>query len=132
MSYFSTPLPKKRKPSKKTAAQRKLDTDWEAMLKAHAKPLEKGGKANGIKVAVKAKPKFEFKLGPVEPDRPIEKKLPVPLSQKLAGTLPITDPLAEAKHALKHRVGQAYNKSGISYLTDDELKEQRTGSHKRR
>lgn len=48
------------------AAQRKLRDDWEALLKFHARPLERGAKAKGVKqpVAIVSEP---FSL-PVAPD----------------------------------------------------------------
>jgi hypothetical protein len=49
-------VPSVRKPKKlknKTAAQRKLDSEWESMLAKHAGPLEAGRKAKGALPEVK-------------------------------------------------------------------------------
>jgi hypothetical protein len=114
---------KKRKATKRNP---KLDAEWEALLKRHANPLQKGAKANGVKVARLLQPV----VAPVEQPKE-RKKLPIPNNQN-AGTKPIVDPLASAKDQLKARVGQSFNKGGLSYLTDDELEEHKQGLHRRR
>lgn len=43
-----------------------------------------------------------------------------------------TEDMQAAIHKVSSRVGMSYNKGGLQYLTDDELREQRTGAHKRR
>ena len=48
------------------------------------------------------------------------------------GTKPVVDPLAEVKQKLKANVGQVYNKGGPQYLSDADIEEQKTGSHRRR
>lgn len=123
---------KKRKARKPNATERQLQADWERMMKQHAQPLVKGAIANGVKVKPKISKKEFTVLTVAERAAPKSKDLPIPLSQRQTGTVPVVDVLADAKHALKARVGISFNKGGLQYLSDDELAEQRTGSHKRR
>jgi hypothetical protein len=48
-------MPKKRKQSKPTAAQRQLRDEWEKMLAQHSKPLERGAKSKGVVIAQRSK-----------------------------------------------------------------------------
>lgn len=122
---------KKQKPKKLTVAQQALADEWVRIVESHKKPLVKGAIANGVKIAKPAEAKIPVLLA-IEPAPPKMKDLPIPLNPKSVGTKPITDELIEAKRNLAGRVGVSYNKGGIQYLTDDELKEQQSGSHRRR
>ena len=109
----------------KTRKQRELDASWEDILKRHSKPLERGAKAKGIKVV--AKPNRNLQRSSDNQSQLLKAKYVIG-----SGTKPAVDPLAEVKRQMAHRVGQAYNKGGLSLLTDDEMREQRTGAHLRR
>lgn len=112
-------------PSKK---ERELAASWEELMKKHSKPLERGAKAKGVSILAK-KPKL-VSLGPSGG----VSTGPLPARYLIgSGTKPKEDQsLIEAKRSMAHRVGQSFNKGGLSYLTDDELKEQTTGAHLRR
>ena len=118
-------MPGRRKQSKPTAEQRRLAAQWEAIKASHASPLERGAKSWGLK-----KPKQVKEVEQIDllVDLPVQK----PMKDPGVATKPVIDPLAEIKARLKSRVGQAFNKGGLQYLTDDELEEQRSGSHRRR
>lgn len=107
-----------------TAKERELVAQWERLMKAHSKPLERGAKAKGVRIETRGK---KPALAPTEvskrPSRPVYMG---------SATKPAVDPLAEAKKQLMSRVGQAYNKGGLQLLTDAEIAEQKTGSHRRR
>lgn len=113
-----------------TAAKRALAAEWEALLAAHSKPLERGAKAKGVE----SKPLTKVRLSPqgsVRDTSTVLKISSVPM--KGAATLPsLSEDLRAARQNLAARVGMSYNKGGLQYLSDDELKEQRTGVHKRR
>jgi hypothetical protein len=111
-------------PSKK---ERELAASWEELMKKHSRPLEGGAKAKGVSILAK-KPK------PVRLDPSINPSGPLPARYVVgSGTKPNEDQsLIDAKRSIAHRVGQSFNKGGLSYLTDDELKEQTTGAHLRR
>lgn len=55
------PSLKKAKKTGKTAAQRKLDEDWQKMLASHSKPLERGAKSKTIQTAIAQPPKQKRK-----------------------------------------------------------------------
>ncbi len=107
------------------AQQRQLDAEWQKLLKSHSKPLERGHKAKGggsiLVLPTESQSPFT---------RPTER--PKSLGTFGAATVPVIDPLKSAKDNLKSRTGQLYNKGGIQYLTDADMLEQKTGSHKRR
>lgn len=46
-----------KKKSKETSKERELRESWEAIMKKHSKPLERGAKSFGIKMSSKNKPK---------------------------------------------------------------------------
>lgn len=125
--------PLKRKKRKPSAEEQKLRKEWERLLQTHSKPLEGGKKVRGS--LPKAKPvgrQTQVLLQtPMAHPRGPDPKLPS-LPMGLGGTKMAIDPLAGEKHALKTRVGQVFNKGGPQYLSDDDIAEQRTGSHKRR
>ena len=115
----------RRKKQKPNAKQRELADSWAQLLAKHDRPLERGAKAKGITVVAAS----------VEPDDDLaatKAKLVVGSRSMGVAVKPVVDPLRAEKKALAARTGQAYNKGGIQYLSDDELKEQRTGAHKRR
>jgi len=115
---------KKTKP-KPQAKERQLSKEWQDILKRHSAPFGKG----------RASVAFEGKLlSPVvtTPVTRLDHRALPSLRMEGVATTPAVDPLSEAKSALKWRVGQAFNKAGPSYLTDDELEEQRGGTHRRR
>jgi len=112
---------KKRKP---TAEEREQALKWEKLLAKHSKPLERGAQANGIK-NVKGVPKAVPDFKRQNPDIPS-----LPMSG--VATKPISDPAAAEKHAMKARAGINYNKGGVQYLSDLDLKEQKSGTHRRR
>lgn len=126
--YTSTSSSKLRKKRKPTAAQRELAAAEARMLEAHSKPLTSGRKYGGSTV-VEDKMSSPVVAGPYIRPASVPKPPPAPVG---VATKVVCDPLAAAKAGLASRVGQAYNKGGLSYLTDDELAEQRTGAHKRR
>lgn len=119
-----SPKFKKRKPRKPTAEERELARNWEQVLAKHAKPLERGAKAKGIK-NVKGVPKAVPDFKRQGPDIPS-----VPMYG--SATKPIADPAAAEKHAMKARAGINYNKGGVQYLSDLDLEEQKSGTHRRR
>lgn len=105
----------------------KLALDWEKILKKHARPLERGAKAKGVK-----KIKGPIISEPVlfRRETPKYKSLK---SGNVAVTKPITDPsMLEAVHQLRHRVGVAFNKGGLQYLTDSDLQDSKAGLLRRR
>ena len=122
---------KKAKKRKPTEAERKLRDEWDRILQSHSKPLDQGlkarGKLPGTGAKTLVKPQYTSKLPEKSPDQ----KLPS-LPMGYGGTKPAIDPLAEAKQSVKARTGQVYNKGGVQYLTDEDLKEQKSGSHRRR
>lgn len=111
----------KRKP-KPTAKQRELAAEWEKMCKKHARPLELGAQAKGIMLKPKPQKQVVVHTRPQATSKFI----------KDTGTRSVIDPLAVIKAALAPRIGQSYSKGGLQYLTDDEIQEQRKGSHLRR
>jgi len=123
MTYFSI-KPAKSKKRKPTARERELAKAWEKIKASHTKLLEKGAKANGLKQKPKVVEKVLINTKPEIP----------PLSLKSFGTAtkPVIDPLAGAKRELAPRVGPLYNKSGLHYLSDVELADQKKGTHRRR
>ena len=128
---------KRTKVGNPNAKQRQLDADWQAMLEKHAKPLERGAVSNGF--VVKAKTNKQKRLEAREAAAAIVAKSTLrdsirypSLPMKGNATKPVVDPLAEAKRGLATRIGQAYNKGGLQYLSDDEMAEQKTGVHRRR
>lgn len=123
---------KRQKAKKPNAAQRALAAEWERIKAEHTTPLSKGAAANGIKVKNKQVPVLFQPRFMLEEQAPPSKSLPEPLHDKKTGVKPLVDDLAAAKKALKGRVGPAFNKGGLQFLTDDELVEQRTGVHRRR
>lgn len=131
MPMIFTRPPRRAKPKKLTKAQQALADQWERVKAQHAKPLEQGAKGRGrlpgpgtklVAAKAQAKPRPRLDAGPLVPSLP------------MAGvaTVPTCDLLAPEKQALKSRLGQSYNKGTVQYLTDDELAEQRSGSHRRR
>jgi hypothetical protein len=48
------------------------------------------------------------------------------------GTVPYDPTLEAAKAALAHRTGALYNKGGPQYMTDEDMKEFKTGALRRR
>lgn len=120
---------KKTKPAN-TAAKRALASDWQALVAAHSKPLERGAKAKGVKTVLLA----PARLSPLPGARDTSTDLKVTsVPMKGAATLPsLSEDLYTARQNLAARVGMSYNKGGLQYLSDDEIKEQRTGVHKRR
>lgn len=121
---------KRTKPAN-TKANRELAAAWEKICASHQAPLVKGAKANGIKVKVTSKKRPPVVVQEVETPIPT-KTLPVPLSAKATGVLPVRDELAEAKAVLKARVGQVFNKGGLQYLTDSDLADGKAGLLRRR
>lgn len=109
----------------KTTKERELDASWEDILKRHSKPLERGAKAKGIKVVTK--PNRNLQRSSDNQSQLLKAKYVIG-----SGTKPAVDPLAEVKRQMAHRVGQAYNKGGLVYLSDKDMDEQKTGSHRRR
>lgn len=125
MVYVSNSSRRKRKKQKPTAAQRDLAAAEAKMWAAHSKPL---GASRTVTVET-YEPKTPVVSGPYIRPNSVPKPVAAPVGN---ATKTVRDPLAAAKAGLAGRVGQAYNKGGLSYLTDDELAEQRTGAHKRR
>lgn len=117
---------KKRKP---TEAERKLRAEWDRIVASHAKPLELGSKAKGkIPGTSTRNMKCVPKVIPYHRETPDIPSLPM----NGTATVPIIDPAAAEKHAMKRHAGIAFNKGGVMYLSDADLAEQRTGVHKRR
>lgn len=111
-----------------TKKEKELADSWAELMKKHSKPLERGAKAKGVSILAK-KPK------PVRLDPSDGLSIgPLPARYLIgSGTKPKEDQsLIDAKRNMAHRVGQSFNKGGLSYLTDDEMKEQTTGAHLRR
>ena len=131
MSYFSIPL-KRSKKGRPTAEQRALDAEWQRLKASHAKPLEKGAKANGRSDTKKTSTMCAvLQPTPFKRDTGMRSIPSLPMTGN--ATKPIaTKDLLEAHQALKGRVGQSFSKGGLQYLSDSELLEQRTGSHRRR
>jgi len=104
--------------------RQQLEADWKKLMMKHAAPLERGAQAKGVILDVTAPP-------PPAPYRRTNEHVP---SLPMFGnaTSPVVDPLQGAKHTLKSRVGVAFNKGGLQYLTDGDLAEQKTGAHRRR
>lgn len=106
------------------AKNRELKESWEKLLIESAKPLEQGAKAKGVVVD-----------GIVQVKKPVvtvlQKRIPS-LPMGAGGTKPVVDPLGEAKDKLKSHIGMVYNKGGLQYLSDEDIAEQRSGTHKRR
>lgn len=48
------------------------------------------------------------------------------------GTVPYDPSLEEAKAALAGRTGALYNKGGMQYISDDDMKQMMSGAHRRR
>ena len=116
---------KKRKP---TEAERKLRAEWDRIVASHAKPLESGSKAKGklpgtknAKGVPKAQPIFK-RENEVVPSLPMNG----------TATVPIVDPAAAEKHAMKARAGQVYPKGGLQYMTDSDIQDDKTGLLRRR
>lgn len=126
MAIIHSPT-RRTKPKKMDAKQRQLQADWEKLMSKHSKPLDRGAKANGLKV--KPAPQTAVEAVQFEPSVRTANK---GFKMMGAATVPVRDELADAKKALSSRIGQSYNKGGLQYLTDDEIEEQRTGAHKRR
>ncbi len=118
---------KHRKQTTSKAAQ--LQADWEKLLAAHSKPLERGAKAKSVgTISSVSAPNRAFRR----------------TSEQLVGaaslnttvnatTVKIEDAeMLRVKRELAARTGQAYNKGGIQLLTDLDMQEQRSGSHRRR
>lgn len=124
MAIIYQPVKRTRKSNAQT---RELDDAWENLKAAHAKPLERGCINRGTKA-----PKLNNKQKRAA-KRAAAAEPTIPHSTSFGtATVPVNDPLAEAKRNLASRVGQSFNKGGLQYLTDDEMAEQRTGAHKRR
>lgn len=123
-------MPKRTRKVPNTAASRALDAEWERLLATHAKPLERGAKAKGV--TTKFSPAVVLSpAGGVRDTSTSFSIQSVPMTG--AATLPrVNEDMQQARTSLAARVGLSYNKGGLQYLSDDELKEQRTGSHKRR
>lgn len=116
---------RKSKPRKPNARERELAAEWDKMMAAHSKPLGKGRGVQPSKITVGSPV--------VTAAAPRVASVKISASTPLGvAVVPVVDPLHVAKRDLRGRVGQAYNKGGLQYLTDDELAEQKTGSHKRR
>lgn len=98
----------------KTAKQRQLEADWQALLVKHSKPLERGAISKGIKLVA---PAVASTLPPV--DKPRARFV------NDTGT-------ARQSAALPRAVGQLYNKGPIQFISEQDALEQRTGSHLRR
>jgi hypothetical protein len=118
----------KRKKQKPNAEQRALAEAWDRLQARHSNPLELGSKAKGklpgtknVKGVPKAIPVFKRKNEDI-PSLPMNG----------TATLPISDPAAAEKHAMKARAGVNYNKGGLQFLSDLDMAEQKTGVHKRR
>lgn len=123
----------KRAKPKNIAASRQLQDDWDKLLASHSKPLEKGAKAKGS--AKKVKPSKELKLQFSTPrivDNSNVKIRSVAMTGAATKVAGMSPDMQEAHRRVASRVGISYNKGGLQYLSDDEMKEQRTGSHKRR
>ena len=105
--------------------QRQLQESWDRILQDAAKPLEHGAVAKGVDIQ-----------GLVQLRKPVISVKPKPripsLPMGAGGTKPAVDPLADEKRAMLSHVGQVYNKGGPQYLSDADIEEQRSGSHKRR
>ena len=122
---------KKKKAGKPTAKQRELAAQWEATLAAHGRPLEKGKKVAGSLPGAKAKADPIALPTQAKPHKRTNEVVPsLPMSG--TATKPVTDEAAQAKKEMRGRVGIAFNKGGLQYLTDSDLAEQKTGGHKRR
>lgn len=107
------------------AEQRDLALQWEKICASHARPLERGAQAKNVVV----------KPVKVKVSKAVKTKVVAPVHKPMAlfvATKPVVDPLAQAKRDLAPRVGQAFNKGGLQYLSDDDMAEQKTGAHKRR
>lgn len=123
---------KKCKARKPTKADKELAEQWERLVRSHQKPLEQGvkvrGRLPGPSMKALVKPQYTGQAQRPRPEDPPAPSLPM----GHGGTKPAIDPIASEKRALKARVGQEFNKAGLTYLTDDVLAEQKTGNHRRR
>lgn len=117
----------------RNAYERELLASWQKIVSASQAPLERGAVAKGSAVV----------SAPDEPPARMSTSLrsgaydasfvgSLPMGKGGGGTVPAVDPLHEVKRELAGRTGQAYNKGGIQYLSDADLQEQRSGSHRRR
>lgn len=123
---------KKRKAKKPDAKARELQASWEKLMAAHATPLVKGAKANGVKIDKPKKVKQVPALFTAPIAQRTHKLLPVPITSHVPGTKPVSDELAAAKHALKSRLGQVYPKGAPQYMTDSDLRDSKDGLLRRR
>ena len=118
---------KRRKPTPNKKDQ--LQADWEKLHAAHSKPLERGAKAKGVgTISSVSAPNRAFRRTPDSLVGAASLNTTVN-----ATTVKIEDAeMLRVKRELAARTGQAYNKGGIQLLTDLDMQEQRSGSHRRR
>ena len=74
----------------KGAKGKELDKSWEELLARHSKPLERGAKARGLKVAPQRKPK-EVPTWPAYPD-PSPGPVRTPQKNPMMGSTPLATP----------------------------------------
>lgn len=126
------PHHKKRKPKKPSKEELARRAEWDRIVKSHAKPLEMGRKSRGTLPGAKLD-LIKIPVGKTVTVRVIDPTLKPPsLPMGSGGTKPAIDPIAIEKRELSGRVGQIYSKGAPQYLSDEDMKEQRSGSHRRR
>lgn len=111
-----------------TGKKLQLQSDWEKLIAKHSKPLERGAKAHGIVVTGSGSV-----VAATVPRPSSINSIPSLRTSEFCTTIPIeSSELIQVKRNLSSRTGQAWNKGGVQYLTDLDIEEQKTGSHRRR
>lgn len=122
------------KSKKLTKKQQELQSDWEKVQASHKAVPKFAGKYGSSDMQVKRKFNIQT-LAPAGGARQISNSgLNVRVNTPMGsgGTIPYDASLEAAKAGLAGRTGALYNKGGMAFISDADLAEMTTGSHRRR